>query len=138
MLWRQCVPKSPESGAWASLLSWKQTSVGLLPLALFLLHWWLSLPEAHPHIIALWFPTAQNLNSSFFSSSQPFTIPMALCLPTQCSAGARPDPSLLHMGWAPHVRGGHGQWLMCVCVCVCVCVNACPSVGTPGMALSLE
>lgn len=119
MLWRQWVPKSLESEAWASLLSCKQTSVALLNLALVLLRWWLSLPEAHPYIIALVVPTAQNLNPSFLSSSRPFTIPMALCWPTQCSVGARPDPSLLHMGWAPHMRGGHGRWLVCVCMPKC-------------------
>lgn len=51
--WRQCVPRSPKSEAWAGRRSWKQASVGLLPPARFLLPRGLSLPEAHPHVVAL-------------------------------------------------------------------------------------
>lgn len=124
MLWGQCALKGPESVAWTSLLSWKHPSVGLLPLVLSLLHCWLSLPEAHPHILApRGFPLLKASIPALLHDPSPLPQPSA-CL-QDALAEAGPNPSLLHMGWAPPVRGGHRRWAgVCMCV-VCVCVTVC-------------
>lgn len=130
--------KGPESVAWTSLLSWKQPSVGLLPLVLSLLHCWLSLPEAHPHILApRGFPLLKTSIPALHLPHDPSPLPQPSACLQDALAEAGPNPSLRHMGWAPPVRGGHRRWAgVCMCVRACLCV--CVGTGTPGMALSMQ